>query len=134
VTQSSRNNRKVESARQFVVDVVLHTLAHPLLSAAFGAKRVHREYPVTSETDGELYQGVTDLVWFDGPEKGLSERHACRLVGQWRTTQRYQPRQCHDEDRVTQSVLTLASQYGAFAALDLLAGTRGIAGLVLHAG
>jgi transposase InsO family protein len=44
----------------------------------------------------------------------LSERHACGLVGQWRTTQRYQPTQCEDEDRLTQSILALASKYGRF--------------------
>ena len=47
-------------------------------------------------------------------DKGLSERHACRVVGQWRTTQRYRPTQCDDEDRLTQSILALASQYGRF--------------------
>jgi putative transposase len=47
-------------------------------------------------------------------DKGRSERRACRLVGQWRTTQRYQPTQCNDEDRLTQSILALASQYGRF--------------------
>ncbi len=46
--------------------------------------------------------------------KGFSERHACRLVGQWRTTQRYQPTQCEDENRLTQSILALASKYGRF--------------------
>jgi len=44
----------------------------------------------------------------------LSERHACHLVGQWRTTQRYQLTQCADEDQLTQSILALASQYGRF--------------------
>jgi transposase InsO family protein len=44
----------------------------------------------------------------------MSERRACRLVGQWRTTQRYQPTQCEDEDRLTQSILALASKYGRF--------------------
>jgi ATP-dependent exoDNAse (exonuclease V) beta subunit len=55
-----------ETERQFVVDVVFRTLAHPLISAAFSAKQVRREYPVTYETDGELYEGVIDLTWFDG--------------------------------------------------------------------
>jgi len=36
------------------------------------------------------------------------------MVGQWRTTQRYRPTQCDDEDRFTQSILALASQYGRF--------------------
>jgi putative transposase len=62
-------------------------------------------------------------------DKGFSERHACGLVGQWRTTQRYQPTQCDDEDRLTQSILVLASQYGRFGyrritALLKLAGWR----------
>jgi len=47
-------------------------------------------------------------------DKGISERHACRLVGQWRTTQRYQPTQCEDGDRLTQSILARASKYGRF--------------------
>ncbi|MGC1299717.1 MAG: IS3 family transposase [Alloacidobacterium sp.] len=47
-------------------------------------------------------------------DKGMSERHACRLVGQWRTAQRYQPTQSEDEDRLTQSILALASKYGRF--------------------
>jgi len=44
----------------------------------------------------------------------MSERHACRLVGQWRTEQRYRPTQSEDEDRLTQSILALASKYGRF--------------------
>jgi hypothetical protein len=44
----------------------------------------------------------------------MSKRHACGLVGQWRTTQRYQPTQSADEDRLTQSILALASKYGRF--------------------
>jgi len=35
-------------------------------------------------------------------------------VSQPRGTQRYQPTQCHDEDRLTQAIVTLASQYGRF--------------------
>lgn len=52
--------------RQFAIDSVLRTLAHPLLSEAFRAQRMHREYPVTFEAGGELYEGVIDLTWFDG--------------------------------------------------------------------
>ena len=44
----------------------------------------------------------------------MRERHACGLVGQWRTTQRYQPTQCEDEDRLTQAILALAGKYGRF--------------------
>src|SRR5204863_3319545 len=60
-------------------------------------------------------------------DKGVTERHACRLVGQWRTTQRYQPTQSNDEDRLTQSILALASQYGRF-------GYRRITALLKQAG
>jgi putative transposase len=44
----------------------------------------------------------------------LSERHACRLVRQPRGTQRYQPTQHNDEDRLTQDIVALASQYGRY--------------------
>ena len=44
----------------------------------------------------------------------MSERHACRLVNQPRGTQRYQPTQRNDEDRLTQAIIALASQYGRF--------------------
>lgn len=47
-------------------------------------------------------------------DKGLSERHACRLVSQPRGTQRYQPTQRDDEDQLTQAILALASQYGRY--------------------
>src|SRR5262249_14129100 len=60
-------------------------------------------------------------------EKGCSERQACRLVGQWRSTQRYQPTQLEDEDRLTQSILALASKYGRF-------GYRRITALLKFAG
>ena len=60
-------------------------------------------------------------------DKGFSERHACTLVRQWRTTQRYQPTQSNDEDRLTQSILALASQYGRF-------GYRRITALLKQAG
>ncbi len=44
----------------------------------------------------------------------LSERHACRLVNQWRGTQRYLPIQRVDEDALTQAIITLASEYGRY--------------------
>ena len=37
----------------------------------------------------------------------LSERHACRLVKQWRGTQRYVPIQRVDEDALTRAIITL---------------------------
>jgi putative transposase len=47
-------------------------------------------------------------------EHGMSERHACQLVNQPRGTQRYQPTQRDDEDRLTQAIIALASQYGRY--------------------
>ncbi|HEY6369712.1 MAG TPA: IS3 family transposase [Candidatus Sulfotelmatobacter sp.] len=44
----------------------------------------------------------------------LSERHACRLVKQWRGTQRYLPIQRTDEDALTRAIITLASEYGRY--------------------
>jgi hypothetical protein len=44
----------------------------------------------------------------------LSERDACRLVNQWRGTQRYLPIQRVDEDALTRDIITLASQYGRY--------------------
>ncbi len=45
---------------------------------------------------------------------GLSERHACRLLGQWRGTQRYTTILRSDEDLLTRAIITLASQYGRY--------------------
>jgi putative transposase len=44
----------------------------------------------------------------------MSERRACQLVNQPRGTQRYQPTQREDEDRLTQAIIELASQYGRY--------------------
>ena len=35
----------------------------------------------------------------------MSERHACRLLGQWRGTQRYEPMDRSDEDELTRAVI-----------------------------
>src|SRR5215831_1550601 len=42
----------------------------------------------------------------------LSERRACRLLGQWRGTQRYQVVRREEEDELTRAILQLASEYG----------------------
>jgi ATP-dependent exoDNAse (exonuclease V) beta subunit len=59
-------SRMTAADRQQTVDTVIRTLTHKLVSGAFTAQRMHREYPVTYEANGELYEGVIDLVWFDG--------------------------------------------------------------------
>jgi putative transposase len=45
---------------------------------------------------------------------GLTERHACRLLEQWRGTQRYEPMQRNDEDALTRNIIELASKYGRY--------------------
>ena len=44
----------------------------------------------------------------------MSERHACRLVGQWRATQRYRPIEQTDEDLLSEAIIQLASEYGRY--------------------
>ena len=58
---------------------------------------------------------------------GISERQACRLLGQWRGTQRYMPTHRDDEEVLTRALVTLASQYGRY-------GYRRIAALLRRAG
>jgi putative transposase len=57
----------------------------------------------------------------------LSERHACRIVGQPRGTQRYSVIVRADEDALTRAILALAAQYGRY-------GYRRIAILLKDAG
>ena len=45
---------------------------------------------------------------------GLSERHACRIVGQHRGTQRYMPTVPADADGLTRAIVVLASEYGRY--------------------
>jgi putative transposase len=44
----------------------------------------------------------------------VSERRACRVIGQPRTTQRYQYQSADDEERLTQRVVELACEYGRY--------------------
>ena len=57
----------------------------------------------------------------------MSERHACRLLGQWRGTQRYEPMVRTDEEALTQAIIALASEYGRY-------GYRRITALLREAG
>ncbi len=52
--------------RDPAIEVVVRAFEHPLLKEAFTAERVPREYPVLGEIEGELFEGIIDLVWFDG--------------------------------------------------------------------
>lgn len=58
---------------------------------------------------------------------GMTERHACRLLEQWRGTQRYEPIQRNDEDALTRAIVTLATKYGRY-------GYRRITALLRSAG
>ena len=57
----------------------------------------------------------------------VSARRACRVVRQWRGTQRYQPLRRTDEEELTQAILALATKYGRY-------GDRRITGLRQNAG
>jgi transposase InsO family protein len=45
---------------------------------------------------------------------GLSERRACRVLGQVRSAQRYRPKEADDEARLTQRIIELAEKYGRY--------------------
>ena len=45
---------------------------------------------------------------------GVSERRACRALGQPRTTQRYKPKRRNDEDALTDRIIELACEYGRY--------------------
>jgi putative transposase len=45
---------------------------------------------------------------------GVSERRACRVLGQCRATQRYSPRQEEDGERLRNDVIRLSSEYGRY--------------------
>ena len=59
---------------------------------------------------------------------GVSERQACRMLKQWRGTQRYQPEHRTDEDALTQAIIALASEYGRYGYRRITAGCRKRAG------
>jgi transposase InsO family protein len=44
----------------------------------------------------------------------VSERRICRVLGQHRSTQRYQPHSREDEDRLVADMIELARQYGGY--------------------
>lgn len=58
---------------------------------------------------------------------GISERRACRTLGQHRSTQRKVPCGAPDEERLTEDIIALARTYGRY-------GYRMITGLLNNAG
>ena len=47
-------------------------------------------------------------------ELGVSERRACRVLKQPRTTQRYEPKPAADEHALTERIIELARDYGRY--------------------
>jgi len=47
-------------------------------------------------------------------ELGVTERRACRVIGQHRSTQRKQPIRRDDEDALTSAIIRLAEQFGRY--------------------
>ena len=47
-------------------------------------------------------------------ELGVSERKACAVLGQHRSTQRKVPRGADDEARLTADIIDLAKRYGRY--------------------
>ena len=45
---------------------------------------------------------------------GVSERKACRVLGQCRATQRYESKQMGDEELLRNSLTSLSSKYGRY--------------------
>ncbi len=60
-------------------------------------------------------------------ELGVSERRACRTLGQHRSTQRKVPQGRADEERLTDDIIELADKYGRY-------GYRMVTGLLNNAG
>ena len=56
----------------------------------------------------------------------MSERYACRLLGQWRGTQRYEPNPRLDEEKLTRAVIALATKYGRYGYRRITALLRGV--------
>ena len=52
---------------------------------------------------------------------GVSERRACRAIGQPRSTQRHVPKICDEEARLTRRIIELASEYGRYGYRRILA-------------
>lgn len=47
-------------------------------------------------------------------ELKISERRACRVIGQIRSTQRYEPKPNHEQEKLEARVIELASEYGRY--------------------
>ena len=62
----------------------------------------------------------------------VSEWHACRVIGQFRGTQRYNKRFAEDEELLTQRIIKLASEYGRYGDRRVTALLRNEGWIVNH--
>jgi ATP-dependent exoDNAse (exonuclease V) beta subunit len=64
--------RRLNSSEEEIssaIEVASAILKHPILKAAAGAARVHREYPVVyKDLDGKIVEGNIDLAYQQGDE------------------------------------------------------------------
>ena len=65
-------------------------------------------------------------------ELGVSERRACRVIGQPRSTQRYQQRPADDKELLTKRLVELASEYGRYGYRRVTAMLRNEGWIVNH--
>jgi len=65
-------------------------------------------------------------------ELGVSERRACRVIGQPRSTQRYNKRSVDDEEFLIKRIIELASEYGRYGYRRVTALLRNEGWLVNH--
>ena len=63
---------------------------------------------------------------------GVSERRACRVMGQPRSTQRYQHKSIDDGELLTKRIIELASEYGRYGYRRVTAMLRNEGWLVNH--
>ena len=84
------------------------------------AERKPRIPHLSPERRRQAVQGIREKY-------SLSERHACRIVGQPRGTQRYTTIVRADEDALTSAIISLASRYGRY-------GYRRVRSLLTEAG
>lgn len=52
----------------------------------------------------------------------VSERRACRVIGQPRSTQRYEKRPAEDEEQLRERIVQLASRFGRYPVPAVLDG------------
>ena len=83
---------------------------------AAGSRAVAGEASIEGRSGGKLLSPERRrcAVGRAREQYGISERHACRLLGQWRGTQRYEPMDRPEEDKLTRAVIELARQYGRY--------------------